>query len=467
MIELERQIHDYYDRITIPVTTDEYTRMATGVPVVQRRSRAWVLAAAFVVVLIGVGIMVLMAGESNPSFIDQPETSAPDPTTTPAPAVSTAVATTATSVTSTTTTAEEQGAILATTKAKPLPAQATCPPGSDPDTPGPVDQRRPRNVDGAQAFDRHAGRIIVLANDEQPRPRTWTFDVCRNVWQRMDPPEEPGWEDPVTLVYDADSDRTIAFARNRVWSYDLAADRWTKEGELPSSMSFIAGWGEGDRTAAVYHHPSGLVIVYDRDSVWAYDVETDTWTEVAQTPDPSRPVGLGLPEDVTAVAYDRERNLLLAAVAVPDGFLDDTGLRSEYQYRSWLADAVLEIWAFDPATGVWRLEPSQVPASVLWSRDGWFYGPVSRVVFDEANGVTIFMSVGGWVEAYDGRRNWRASRADGSMGDESDIRCHGVDPVYDPLHGRIVCQVGGGGVSSFATATGEWTWLLKWSDRTS
>ena len=55
MIDLDRQIHDYYDRITIPVTTDEYTRIATGAPVVQRKSRPWVLAAAFVVVLIGVG----------------------------------------------------------------------------------------------------------------------------------------------------------------------------------------------------------------------------------------------------------------------------------------------------------------------------------------------------------------------------------------------------------------------------
>lgn len=458
MIDLERQIHDYYNRITIPVTTDEYTRMATGAPVGKRRSRAWVLAAAFVVVLIGVGIMVLMGGENNPSFVDQPETSSTDPTTT-APAA--AVSTTVTTATPMPPPADEQGTILAKTKARPLPTQATCPPGSDPDSPGPIDQERPDNVDGAQAFDRRSGRIIVLANDEQPRPYTWTFDVCSNTWQRMDPPEEPWWDDPVTLVYDADSDRTLAFARDRVWSYDLSADRWTKEGELPGSMDFITGWGEGDRTAAVYHHPSGLVIVYDRDSMWAYEVETDTWTEVPQTPDPLRPAGSGLPEDVTAVAYDRDRNLLLAAVAVPDGFLDDTGLRSESDYKSWLADAVLEIWAFDPATGGWRLAPSRVPAGVLWSRDGWFYGPVSRVAFDEASGTTVFMSVDGWVEAYDGRRNWRASRADGSMGDGSDISCHGVDPIYDPLHGRIVCQVYSGGVSTFTTATGQWTWLLK------
>ena len=164
-----------------------------------------------------------------------------------------------------------------------------------------------------------------------------------------------------------------------------------------------------------------------------------------------------MPQGVTAVAYDRDRNLLLAAVAVPEGFFDDTGLRTESQYRSWLADAVLEIWAFDPATGSWRLEPSQVPAGVLWSRDGWFYGPVSRVAFDEAIGATVFLSPDGWVEAYDGQKSWRADES----GDRSYVSCDSVDPVYDPLHGRIVCQVAGGGVTSFVTATGTWTWLLE------
>lgn len=347
---------------------------------------------------------------------------------------------------------EGQGTILATTKAKPLPVQATCPPGSDADATGPVDQERPRNVDGAQAFDRHAGRIIVLADD------TWAFDVCSSTWQRMDPSVQPGWADPVTLIYDADSDRTIAFARDRVWSYDFSADQWTILGELPRPMNFITGWGEGDRVAAVYHDPSGLVIVYDRDSMWAYDVESDTWTGIRQTPDPSRPDGFGLPAGVTAVAYDRDRNLLLAAVAVPDGFFDDTGLRTESQYRSWLTDAVLEIWAFDPGTGNWLQEPSQVPAGVLWSRDGWFYGPVSRMVFDEAIGATLFMSPDGWVEAYDGQRSWRVPPADGVD------RCDSVDPVYDPVHGRIICQVRGGGLSTFAAATGRWTLLLTPTD---
>ena len=45
-------------------------------------------------------------------------------------------------------TADDEGTdVLATTKARPLPAQATCPPGSDPDALGPADQERPSGPD--------------------------------------------------------------------------------------------------------------------------------------------------------------------------------------------------------------------------------------------------------------------------------------------------------------------------------
>jgi hypothetical protein len=73
MIDLDRQIREYYDRIVIPVTTDEYARLATGRPVPAGRSRAWAMAVAFVVALVGVGVTMLMLGGNGTSFIDQPE----------------------------------------------------------------------------------------------------------------------------------------------------------------------------------------------------------------------------------------------------------------------------------------------------------------------------------------------------------------------------------------------------------
>ncbi len=190
--------------------------------------------------------------------------------------------------------------------------------------------------------------------------------------------------------------------------------------------------------------------------MWAYDVETNTMTAIGQLPDPSQSAGAGLPEGVTAVVYDRDRNLLIAVVAAPDELRDSGFYVGESRsYESWVEEAFLEIWAFDPETGSWRLESSQVPAGVLWQPDGFFYGPVGRVVFDEASGATVFVSRDGWVEAYDGRRNWVAHPATAGGWCEDTLA-----PVYDPLNGRIVCQAHGG-VSAFSTVAGEWTWLIK------
>ncbi len=391
---------------------------------------------------------VTLAVAPTPSVTPTPSASpSPSPSPTPTPATVRIV---------------EGTDILATTKARPLPVQATCPPGSDPDALGPSGQEGPIRGDGAMAFDRHAGRIVALANDDQPGRRTYTFDVCTNTWQWMEPwgAEQPLWDDPVRLVYDADSDRTLAFEADRVWSYDLAADRWTMEGRFASPIRGIAGWGSGDRTAAVYHEPSGLVIVYDGESMWAYDVDTNSMTTVRQLPDVSPPTGSGVPEGVTAVVYDRDRDLLIAAAATPDELRsrDASFLRSDSRpYWAWVETAALEIWAFDPGTSRWRLMPSQVPAGVLWQDSGYFVGPANRVSFDEASGVTLFMSSDGWTEVYDGQRGWRAHPSAGNRS-----WCDSLDPVYDPINGRIVCRAGSlGGVAAFSTATGQWRWLVE------
>jgi hypothetical protein len=78
-----------------------------------------------------------------------------------------------------------------------------CPPGSNPDEPGPVDQARPPLSPWASAFDRSAGRLVAVAIAGTV-VETWTFDVCTNTWTRMHPNREP--RTPVeTLVYDVDS----------------------------------------------------------------------------------------------------------------------------------------------------------------------------------------------------------------------------------------------------------------------
>jgi hypothetical protein len=313
------------------------------------------------------------------------------------------------------------------------------------------------------AFDRHAGRIVLAADDG-----TWTFDVCTNVWQRSPaqgprstPDDQPDW-----LVYDADSDRTVAFTSSgQFWSYDLAADRWAKAGSFPEIRR---GWGWGSwRTGAVYHDPSGLIVIYDGATMWDYDVEAATLTEIPQRPDPSRPAGAGIPAD-TRAAVD--------ASAHYDG---SGGVFIGYDPRVDLVVALVrpvrkgpgtprpadETWTFDPGSGTWRLEASaSTPPPGSLEMAG---GPAA---YDEVSGLTLF-PVAVDLPAFDGGH--RAWRGDLFVGVSLELAVHwcASSPVYDPLNGRIVCLGGAvyrgegpedtSGVSALTTANGQWRWLLE------
>ncbi|MDH3705156.1 MAG: hypothetical protein OES57_03775 [Acidimicrobiia bacterium] len=165
---------------------------------------------------------------------------------------------------------DDEGTVLATTEAGPIPEQAACPEGAEPDTPGPADQQRPQGsgaVDAA-AFDSQSGRIVVLIETE-----TWTFDVCTNTWELMSPAGAPLSDVVAGLVYDVDSDRTIAFGPDGEASvYDLEADSWTNQsvsGEV---------WGT---PGVVYDPVSGLVVGSGlRGDISAYGIGADAWQEV-------------------------------------------------------------------------------------------------------------------------------------------------------------------------------------------
>jgi len=174
--------------------------------------------------------------------------------------------------------------ILSTTAANTAPAAATCPEGSDPDNPGIVDQARPNPGyagNQAAAFDRHTGRIVYVdaANE------TWTFDVCTNTWEQMNPTGTPERYPGGLLVYDADSDRVISLRSTSSSVYDPNANTWTRisdreamPGDHPTGSWMVNG--------AVYDPVSGLVLAqHDQLGIQlsvlsAYDVDTDRWTRV-------------------------------------------------------------------------------------------------------------------------------------------------------------------------------------------
>jgi len=174
--------------------------------------------------------------------------------------------------------------ILSTTAAKAAPAAATCPEGSDPDNPGIVDQARPNPGyagNQAAAFDRHTGRIVYVDSANE----TWTFDVCTNTWEQMNPIGTPERYPGGLLVYDADSDRVISVRASSSSVYDPNANTWTRisdreamPGDHPTGSWMVSG--------AVYDPVSGLVLAqHDQLGIQltvlsAYDVDTDRWTRV-------------------------------------------------------------------------------------------------------------------------------------------------------------------------------------------
>jgi hypothetical protein len=303
-----------------------------------------------------------------------------------------------------------------------------CPPGSTPDTPGPVDQARPAEP-RTVAFDRRAGRLVALARSDWNEyiVETWTFDVCTNTWTLMHPNQEPPgpWPPGVPvgqLVYDVDSDVTILVASGKVWVYALQANTWTEQGVAPTGATLCA-----------FDPLSGRVVgASDADptELWNYDVETDTWTPIRQT---NRLGSLGY----GAYAYDASADRIIGFTrGVPD-----------------------ETWLLDIRTGTWS--SGAEPPDLRWGLWTW-YLPV--IAYDEATERTVFGS-GARLAAYDATADrWEILIEADSPGDSLPLLS-----AYDPVNGRLVGLGGGGTVGqgavvAFDLETRQWTVLLDWSE---
>ena len=309
-----------------------------------------------------------------------------------------------------------------------------CPAGTDPDKPGPADQARPRQDPYlAIAFDRRAGRIVMLSGVDQG-VKTWTFDVCTNTWMQMHPNQEPfGW---VRLVYDVGSDRTIGVADCRncdvdptgtVWSYNLEANTWNRMGAAPTGV-----------TDLFYNAAAGLVVAArsdgnpdaPRSELSTYDVKTGTWTPIVRANTPSR----------TVFTYDASVDRIVAY-----GPTEVDPQSADHETR-----------VFDIRTGGWLRSRAVTPG--IWGPNP-YWGTPPAIAYDEAAQRTVVF--GGILAAYD------------AAADRWEVLIDNRDPsvwlpaslVYDPANRRLVGLGRGvivqGGVVAFDTRTREWTVLLE------
>ncbi len=348
-----------------------------------------VIAGMIVIILVASGCV--SGGDSTAADGVSTTTAVAEPSTT------TAVAEPSTSV--------SWNPILATTVAKTAPPAATCPTGSDPSVAGSIDQQRPHPGwvgSLAAAFDLHAGRIVYV--DQQGE--TWTFDVCANRWDQMNPNGSPA--DPAdlidaagrpsgvlgSLVYDADSDVTVALNGGYTAVYDANTNTWTRN-STDDSINPFGG--------AVYDPASGLILTTRTSSeswdLWAYDVDTNTWSAIgtipgdiptshvldflgySQTIDRFIIVGYVDREPATVLLDPRTGETTIVSTDTPTvnlgwpgavyGQADDTVFVSEF-------DGGFALCGFDTASLAWTCEkaPVTVPS---------FYYPFVAAVGDPIN----------------------------------------------------------------------------------
>jgi len=341
-----------------------------------------------------------------------------------------------------------------------------CPAGTNPDEAGPVDQARPAGLPaqpGRMAFDRRAGRLVALAGNLPVETwtspvETWTFDVCTNTWTRMRPNQEPP-SGTDGLVYDVDSDLTVASDGTRTWVYDLKANTWREKGLDPPFSGLI-------RTR-FYDPVSGLVVAVGDDgdedtlglALWGYDVETDTWTPIPQ----AKPLTIG--PHYEDFAYDASVDRLVAYAS--------TWKDKDPPNGDWLFEP--RTWLFDIRTGTWSGTGAATPQ---YSYGIWGIQP--GIAYDEAARRTVMLAQG-QSAAYDATADRWETLYVGTPWDEqgacgSRPECRTMPHlVYDPVNERLVVYGGRGtvylsadmprvypdDVLAFDTRTREWTVLLE------
>ena len=196
-------------------------------------------------------------------------------------------------------------------------------------------------------FDSGSGLVVV--HNGYGKARTFTYDPITDQFQQMAAGGPRRWLGG-RMAYDAESDRSILFGgyghpySDETWAYDVDTDTWTQmdppTSPPPRNFHVMAYDPGGDRVI-MFGGGNGAAAY---DDTWAYDFNTDTWTELAPTNSPG-------PHDFSAMVYDPDdRRMILFG-----GTVGDRG------------EALGDTWAFDYGSNTWTdLSPPSGPSSRAW-----------------------------------------------------------------------------------------------------
>lgn len=206
----------------------------------------------------------------------------------------------------------------------------------------------------ALAYDTESDRIVLFGGfteDFMSSDETWAYDFETNTWVNMNPEVRPSIRNGHAMAYDVQSDRIILFGghdpdagfMDDTWAYDLNTDTWTN---MNPAVHPTAGFGPG----LAYDSESDRIILFAGRTeesrlyeTWAYDFDANIWTNLQPTGRP--PVGAVL----HAMAYDVQSDRIVFFGGLREGACCTT------------AD---ETWTYDFNRNTWtNVNPPTRPAA--------------------------------------------------------------------------------------------------------
>jgi hypothetical protein len=199
------------------------------------------------------------------------------------------------------------------------------------------------------AYDSQSDRIIRFGRNGEgiQLDDTWAYDYDANTWTEMAPAASPKGRWGHAVAYDAQSDRVILWGASEagrtpmskeekatVWGYDYESNTWTAIGSTggPSYRGFHT---------MVYHPGTDRIILFGghslrdvnfSDETWAYDYNSNTWTQLDSTTHPSG-------RRFHSMVYDEA-----AGKMVLFGGIAGTWLKEEINDELWIFDPVTQEW---------------------------------------------------------------------------------------------------------------------------
>lgn len=260
---------------------------------------------------------------------------------------------------------------------------------------------------GHTAYDSESDRLILFSGDMGEYTSindTWAYDYNTNTWENMTTNETHG-RYITALAYDSESDRIILFGGSdknslasstepgETWSYDYNTNTWTNlttPTGPPARGGHSMSYDEVDDRMIVYG--GGTAKIYEDNlpfyqDTWAYDYNTNTWTNMSPSTNPGP---LGNIESVYDVESDKTIIFGGKVKARPDSGQDYKDITTA------------DTWAYDYSDNLWVKIDLMSPPTYRVVGMMAYNTEVDRIcMFGGDNGNTIF----GDTWAYDYNAN--------------------------------------------------------------